>query len=164
MSDKEKEPKEELKEEVEATKFFKLVKALFILQSELPMYYKFETQINKDGGLEFHYKDELLEYDDLSDWLNEEFRRLLDIEKNAIKENNSLQEKLSKLQQQAQELDIEYLSKEKQISTFLECKKTFLGKVKYFFKYNGKKTKKKEESSKISKETRQEINKEKNTK
>ena len=33
-------------------------------------------------------------------------------------------------------------SKEKQISTFLECKKTFFGKVKYFFKYSGKKAKK----------------------
>ena len=31
-------------------------------------------------------------------------------------------------------LEKEYLEKEKTISTYLECKKTFFGKVKYFFK------------------------------
>ena len=31
------------------------------------------------------------------------------------------------------------MAKEKQITTFLECKKTFFGKVKYFFKFGGKK-------------------------
>ena len=32
-------------------------------------------------------------------------------------------------------------AKEKQISTFLECKKTFFGKFKYYFKYSKKKNK-----------------------
>ena len=41
-------------------------------------------------------------------------------------------------------MEIDYIEKEKQISTFLECKKTFFGKVKYFFKYSGKKKKKEE--------------------
>ena len=40
---------------------------------------------------------------------------------------------------------MEYLAKEKQISTFLECKKSFFGKVKYFFKYSKKNTKNKKE-------------------
>lgn len=138
--------KVKLSNKIETTKFFKLVKALFILQSELSMYYKFETQINKDAELEFYYQNNKLKYDELSDWINEEYKRLLEIEKKAQKENSELQEKLIKLRNQTQELDIEYLSKEKQISTFLECKKTFLGKMKYFFKYNGKKSKRKEES------------------
>lgn len=137
--------KVKLSNKIEATKFFKLVKALFILQSELPDYYKFETQIDKQGSLEFYYQDKLMQYDELSDFVNEEYKRLLEIEKNAIKGNNELQEKLRKLKNQSEELEVEYLSKEKQISTFLECKKTFFGKVKYFFKYSGKKSKKKEE-------------------
>ena len=41
--------------------------------------------------------------------------------------------------------EMEYLAKEKQISTFLECKKSFFGKVKYFFKYSKKTTKNKKE-------------------
>lgn len=137
--------KVKLSNKIEATKFFKLVKALFILQSELPNYYKFNTRIDKQGSLEFYYNDDLMKYDDLSDWLNIEYKILLDKEKNAFKENNLLQAKVRRLKKQSQDLEIEYLSKEKQISTFLECKKTFFGKVKYFFKYSGKKTKQKEE-------------------
>lgn len=150
--------KVKLSNKIEATKFFKLVKALFILQSELPSYYKFTTQIDKQGSLEFYYEDELIQYDDLSDWVNEQYKKLLEIEKNSIKDNSELKEKLAKLKQQSEQLEIEYLSKEKQISTFLECKKTFFGKVKYFFKYSGKKSKKKEE--KIIKEEKIEIKKE----
>ena len=53
---------------------------------------------------------------------------------------------MKKLKKQAQDLETEYLSKEKQISTFLECKKTFFGKVKYFFKYSNKKAKNKKDN------------------
>ena len=137
--------KVKLSNKIEATKFFKLVKALFILQTEIPNYYKFTTQIDKEGSLEFCYNDELMEYDDLSDWLNDEYKRFLDTDKTITKENNEAQKTLNKLIKQSQELEAEYMSKEKQISTFLECKKTFFGKVKYFFKYSGKKSKPKKE-------------------
>ena len=135
--------KVKLTNKIEATKFFKLVKALFILQTELPNYYKFTTQIDKQGSLEFLYNNQLMEYDELSDWLNDEYKRLFEIEKTTSKQNREAQKTLKKLKKQAQELEVEYLSKEKQISTFLECKKTFFGKVKYFFKYSGKKVKNK---------------------
>lgn len=138
--------KVKLSNKIEATKFFKLVKALFILQSEVEPYFKFTTQIDKTGSLEFYFEDKMLQYDELSDWLNEQYKKLIEIEKNAVKENYELQEKLNKLKEQSTQLEAEYLSKEKQISTFLECKKTFFGKVKYFFKYSGKKSKKKEEN------------------
>ena len=42
------------------------------------------------------------------------------------------------MKQKASLQEIEYLAKEKQISTFLECKKSFFGKVKYYFKYSKK--------------------------
>ena len=152
--------KVKLSNKIEATKFFKLAKALFILQTEIPNYYKFTTQISKEGSLEFYYNDVLMEYDDLSDWLNDEYKRLLEVEENASKENEEAQRSLTKLKRQAQELDEEYLSKEKQISTFLECKKSFFGKVKYFFKYSAKKTKTKkenlEDSSDIAESTQKE--------
>ena len=152
--------KVKLSNKIEATKFFKLVKALFILQSELPNYFKFDTQIDKQGSLEFYYEDKLLQYDDLSDWVNEQYRRMLEIQKNSTKENSELGEKLAKLKNQSQDLEMEYLSKEKQISTFLECKKTFFGKVKYFFKYSGKKSKRKEEKPKEIKTEKVKIEKE----
>ncbi len=148
--------KVKLSNKIEATKFFKLVKALFILQSELPLYYNFETQIDKQGSLQFYYENELIEYDDLADWVNDEYKRLLKIEIDCVKENNTLQNKLKKLKDQTTSLEAEYLSKEKQISTFLECKKTFFGKVKYFFKYSGKKAKKSDEKSNVIKEKKSE--------
>ena len=37
----------------DAVKFYTLVKALFILQTELPHHYKFETQIGEKGELVF---------------------------------------------------------------------------------------------------------------
>ena len=133
-----------LSNKIEATKFFKLVKALFIVQSELTNYYEFETRIDKQGSLEFYHDDELMKYDELGEWVNDEYRRLLSIEREAVENNNSLRATLKKLKKQAQELEVDYLSKEKQISTYLECKKSFFGKVKYFFKYSGKKQKAKD--------------------
>ena len=56
-------------------------------------------------------------------------------------ENNSKRLKDLKVEIASQE--IEYLAKEKQISTFLECKKHFFGKFKYFFKYGKKSNKNK---------------------
>ena len=66
-----------------------------------------------------------------------------------------LSKELKKLKKEANNLNEEYYEKEKQISIFLECKKTFFGKIKYFFKYkkvdNSKKAastdKKKEEQA-----------------
>jgi len=138
--------KVKLSNKIEANKFFKLAKALFILQTELPNYYKFTTQIDKEGSLEFYYQDDIIEYDDLSDWVNEEYKKLLELEKKTTKENQESQRNLKKLKKQSEDLEVEYLSKEKQISTFLECKKSFFGKVKYFFKYSSKKTKSKKEN------------------
>lgn len=64
--------------------------------------------------------------------------------------------KLENLKIESATQEIEYLAKEKQISTFLECKKTFFGKFKYYFKYNKKKNKTK--SNKNIKEDKEESN------
>ena len=61
-------------------------------------------------------------------------------EKNT-EEIENLNIKLANLKKEATKLESEYIEKEKQISTFLECKKSFFGKVKYYFKF-GKKTNK----------------------
>ncbi len=133
--------KVKLANKIDASKFFKLVKALYILQTEIPEYYKFEVQIDKQGEIEFQYKDEILKYDELSDFVNEQYKRLMKEEEENIKNNIEYKQKLSLLKIETEKLEAEYIEKEKQISTFLECKKTFFGKVKYFFKYSGKKKK-----------------------
>ena len=122
-----------LKDKEEASRFYKLLKAMFILQTELPHYFHFTTNITKDGEIEFELEGKKLVYEDIATWLTEEYNIGEDKQKVAeelIKENK---EKLEKLKIEIAGQEIEYLAKEKQISTFLECKKTFLGKFKYTF-------------------------------
>lgn len=132
-----------LKDKEEASRFYKLLKAMFILQTELPHYFHFTTNITKDGEIEFELEGKKLVYEDIATWLTEEYNIGEDKQKVAeelIKENK---EKLEKLKIEIAGQEIEYLAKEKQISTFLECKKTFLGKFKYYFKYSKKNKKSK---------------------
>ncbi len=132
-----------LKDKEEASRFYKLLKAMFILQTELPHYFRFTTNITKDGEIEFELEGKKLVYEDIATWITEEYNIGEDKQKVAeelIKENK---EKLEKLKIEIAGQEIEYLAKEKQISTFLECKKTFLGKFKYYFKYSKKNKKSK---------------------
>ena len=122
----------------QATEFYKLLKALFILQTELPDYFKFRTDIDKSGEIVFYHDNVQMEYEEISNWILEQYET--GIEKIEIaKELITIKQKqLKQLQEEAAMQEIEYLAKEKQISTFLECKKTFLGKFKYYFKYSKK--------------------------
>lgn len=140
--------KVKLTSKIDASKFFKLVKALYIVQTEVPEYYKFEVQIDKQGEIEFQYQNQILKYDELTEFVNEQYKKLIDIEDENIKNNIEYLKKLNILKEETEKLEADYIEKEKQISTFLECKKTFFGKVKYFFKYSGKKKKKGEKEEK----------------
>ncbi len=142
---------------VEANQFYKLLKAMFILQTELPHHFEFRTKINKDGSIEFYNNGKKIEYETISDWISEQYNiGITNIEKieGLIAENKI---KLENLKIESASQEIEYLAKEKQISTFLECKKTFFGKFKYYFKYNKKKTKTKA-NKKIKEENEKETN------
>lgn len=123
----------------DAVKFYKLVKALFILQTELPHYYKFNTNIDNDGIINFYYDDVKIEYEILPEFIKEQYLKSIGLKNNVELDYENFRIKLKKLKQETERLEQEYMSKEKQITTFLECKKTFFGKVKYFFKF-GKKT------------------------
>ena len=131
----------------DTNEFYKLIKALFILQTELPHYYKFETGVNSTGELEFYYDNKKIEYYHLAQFINQEYKLLVTKEINLENEQEIFKEKLQKLQIEGTLLEADYINKEKQISTYLECKKSFLGKVKYFIKY-GKKSKKQQETVK----------------
>lgn len=134
-----------LNNKADTNEFYKLLKALFILQTELPHYYKFETGVNANGELEFYYNSKKIEYYALAQFINQEYKMLVTKEINIENEQEILKEKLQKLQVEGALLEADYISKEKQISTYLECKKSFLGKVKYFIKYGKKSKKQKEE-------------------
>ena len=145
--------KKTLKNQEEAIKFYKLLKAMFILQTELPHYFHFTTNIDKYGEIEFYLEDEKIEFEDIAQWLTDEYHVGEDKEQVADELIIENKQKLEKLKSEIAMQEIEYLAKEKQISTFLECKKTFFGKFKYYFKYNKKKNKTKiKEKQKTPKE------------
>ena len=134
--------KVELKSEEEATEFYKLVKALFILQTELPNFYNFDTNINQNGKLEFYLDGQKIEYEHMVEFIREQYKIGLKRRKELKSKIRVYNKKLKQLQELSTTQEIEYLAKEKQISTFLECKKSFFGKFKYYFKYSKKNNKK----------------------
>ena len=142
----------------EANKFFKLLKALFILQIGLPHYYNFTTSINENGEIELYLDDEIIKYEELPKFVSIQYKKSVELKISTEKEIITLNEKLNTLKKESIQLEKEYLEKEKMISTFLECKKSFFGKVKYFFT-SGKKSKKtKKNDEKISVEDKLENN------
>lgn len=134
--------KVELKNQAEATEFYKLLKALFILQTELPNFYNFETNINEQASIEFYLEGQKIEYKHMVEFIREQYKIGLKRRKELKKQIRLCNKKLKQLQELSTLQEIEYLAKEKQISTFLECKKTFFGKFKYYFKYSKKNNKK----------------------
>lgn len=123
-----------LKTYEEARAFYKEIKAFFILQTELSPYYKFNIKINNESLLEFYYMYKRITYNDLSDFIKKEYVK---IENEIIVKNDfltRLQAIFQKTKAIAREKEREFLEKEKQISTFLRYKKTFFGKIQYYFK------------------------------
>lgn len=82
---------------------------------------------------EFKQAENIITYSNLIYFIQNEMskkRLLIGLEDKKITEE---QEKLKVLKEEVEEQTQEYLNRERQISTFLECKKSFFGKVKYYF-------------------------------
>ena len=112
----------------EAAKFYKLVKALFILQTELPRYYKFETNINEEGSLEFYLDNSNIRYRVLPEFIMQQYLKSVSLKNKVTEDLDELKAKLDVLKKESKALEDEYMAKEKQITTFLECKKPSLEK------------------------------------
>lgn len=127
-----------LNDSEEAVKFYKLMKALFIMQTEIKGQYNFKTSIDTNNSLKMHLAKVEITFDSITNFIKNEFL-LADYEiENQNKEIIVNEKKLAKLKKKIKEKEDEYLQKQKEISTYLECKKTFLGKMKYFFKSDKK--------------------------
>ena len=142
-----------LRTKEEAEEFYKFIKALFIIQTELGNRYKFEIRINKEDSVDFYYEGEKIVYSDLPEFIKEKFISTEAEIKEFNQEANKLEKKLKKLKQTSKDKDAEYFMKQKEITTYLECRKTFFGKVRYFFSKKKKKVEKVIESDTVEKET-----------
>lgn len=146
-----------LKNKEEAMKFYKYIKALFILQSEVPHKYKFIPKIDGYGTLKFYYNNKKLTYDMLPEFIEQEYKNLVNELQNIIEEKYKDEKDLEEKKKISKEKEEKYHQKEKEITLYLECKKSFFGKIKYFFKH--KKISKQEEKKNI--EQSQKIEKQK---
>lgn len=143
----------DLKSKDEAIKFYKLLKALFIMQTEMPHRFNFSLGLNEYGSLEFYSNGKKVIYEILASLIKEEYLKAEEEKIKLVEEKLELEKKLDELQKKSSKLEKEYLEREKQIATYLVCKKTFFGRVKYFFKYKKVNLVKKEENE----EKKQEI-------
>ena len=117
-----------------AVKFFKLIKALFILKTEFPHDYNFEVQISSEGGIEFIYNTKIVNYENIANFVRDEYRKKSETLRIIKKEEKILKEVLNNLKKIEEEQEKEYLLKQNQVATYMKCKKTFFGRVRYFFK------------------------------
>ncbi len=138
-----------LKSKEEAIEFYKLMKALFIMKTELCDAYEFNLKIDNNHSISFFYNDKKMFFDELPNFIKEKYNET-EIEIKKINyETSELETKLKLLKRQVKEKEAEYFLKQKEISTYLEYKKTFFGKVKYFFKFKKKKKNEKIEDQEI---------------
>ena len=93
--------------------------------------------MGEDGELEFKYNSEVINYENLPEFIKSQAKERTDEIKNIIKEK-AKRSFIKKLKKKIDEQNAEYLEKQKQISTFWNVK-NFFGKVKYFL--NGRKKK-----------------------
>lgn len=132
----------DINNEKEANHFYKILKALFILQTELPNYFKFDTNVDEQGNLKFYFKNKEIQYSKMASFIKKEYAYGENLENEIKTKTKNAKKRLEELKEIASMQEIEYREKERQISTFLECKKTFFGKVKYYFKISKKNKKK----------------------
>ncbi len=140
----------------DATRFYKLLKALFILETEFPNRYKFEVKIAENAGLEFIYNSKIVTYESLAKLIKEEFLKNKAESENLNEEIIKLNNRLEELKLIEKDKEEEYKMRQKQVALYLECRKSFFGKIKYYFR--GKKEYKglKKEEIKNLQETKQE--------
>ena len=141
----------------DAINAYKLIKALFILSYDIQDEYKFETRIDENGRIKFYYNSKPMEYDKLPDFLNEEAISKIKENINVKIETKELNADIKDLQRQSTEKTAEYMKNERQIYAFLECKKTFLGKVSYYFKNKKKKKEDENNNKEVNKERLKEV-------
>ena len=137
-----------------ALEFYNLVQALFTLQTHYPKFYKFTTKVLDNGMLEFVSNRSIINPENIVEYINKKYKENLENTLTLKEKKLNLEAELKVLKETAFNKHHEFLEKQKEISMYLECKKTFIGRVKYFF--SRKKVKiisSKEREEKAKKET-----------
>lgn len=141
----------EFHEQGESENYYKRLKALFILETQLSHHYKFDIKLDRKGYIHYYYDKNEIDFNELVPFIKREYVKGLEKIIKAKETKIILEKKLKSLKNLSKALDEEYIEKEKQIATFMECKKSFFGRVRYFIKYK-KKTIQTEKQAVVEKE------------
>ena len=87
---------------------YKLLKALFLLSTSFQNDYSFKTAIGEDGELEFKYNSEVINYENLPEFIKSQAKERTDEIKNIIKEKAKKEALLKKLKKKIDEQNAEY--------------------------------------------------------
>ena len=117
----------------EAESFFTLLKALFIITTESNYRYSFEPVVNGDGEIAFLFDGKEIKTADLANFIKEQTGKMNDEHDKLIEKTNENKEKLLKEREEISKLNEIYLNQEKQIAMFLNCRKSFFKKLRYYF-------------------------------
>ena len=149
----------EIKSKEEAEDEYTLLKALFILSTQA--HYQFNQEIDDKGRLRLEYDNKVIQIDNLSEFISKQVlyqKGKTERIENLIKKDKEI---LSNFKQDIKELNDIYMSQEKQIVMFLNCKKSIFKRIKFYLKKPAKvatfKEKKKADETKIDEEVREEI-------
>ena len=139
-----------IKDQKEALEKYELLKEIFIIISNIKGEYNFTVKTDDKGLFQIFLKDQEITLDNMNIFLNTQAEEKIDEIKKCVEKIDEIEKKLKEAKENLENKTEEYNLKQKQIVMFLQCKKTFLGRFKYFFK-SGKKQKKVNRISKIQK-------------
>ena len=121
-----------LKNKNKAAEYLKLAKALMTLEKDTNKYLKFQTIISEKDGLEFKYNDNDIILKDIPDFLLVNYVKLYEETMVYIDENMAKELKFKRLTEEKLKKEEKLNDLQNYITTFLDSKKTFFGKFRYF--------------------------------
>ena len=124
----------ELHNRDEALEFYTLTKALFILETQTNYRESISPIITKNGRLGYCYKEQEITIDNLSSFIEKQIKskeQMITDFNQKMKEINQENERIKNEIKIRKET---YAMLEKQIVMFLDCRKSFFGKLKYYLK------------------------------
>ena len=103
------------------------------LEKDTNKYLKFQTIISEKEGLKFRYNDNDIVLKDIPDFLLVNYVKLYEETMAYIDENIAKKLKLEILKEEKNKKEEKLNNLQNYITTFLDSKKTFFGKFRYFF-------------------------------
>jgi len=128
----------ELKDSEQADKYYTLLKALFIITTETKNIYEFTPQINSKGELILLYDNKQVESNNIKNFITTETAKQQNLKYEYKRMATESENKLEKIKEIIDKQIEVYSNQEKQIATFMSCKKSFFKKMRFFFTNNKK--------------------------